>query len=595
MHIKRIFMHPEFLCSFTASAISFKSKGLRVFSKSSSLAVMQPLWLVFWSALFSLCWLVPVHLPPWTTFPADAWAAFMALIAALAVMMRTRLVLTWHSISCLAAGLVFLPWLQFFAGLLPYAGLAWVSCAYLLGFLLALLIGARWEQASAGQPAHALFIAIGVAAIVSVGLQLYGWLGLQDSGVMGMWSLDVTGDRPYANLGQPNQLATLLLWGLMACLWAYLRKATGAATAVFTAAFLLLGIALTQSRAGYLGLSIMLVAVWFWRGLWPSRLLPRIAAGLYIYTLIIPFFLRWLNAALLLGQHDVHLRVAQEGELRLSAWRICIAAVMERPWFGYGWTGIGSAQIAVADQFPALDGIFQSAHNLFLDLVLWAGVPIGLFVVGMLVWWFLAAFRAVRRSEDAVLLLLLTAAGVHALVEFPLQYAYFLLPVGLVMGVLNIRLKMPVIKETSRWILPGIWLAGALSFGVIVLDYAQVATSYTMLRLEQSIIGQGRGPMGGPPDVWALNQLRAWIVVARYKPHTGMSQQELAEMTVMARLYPSLHLSYDLATALVLNGQPDEAQFWLKKVCKIADEKQCRMGQLNWEQDTRMAAVQWPK
>jgi O-antigen ligase len=550
---------------------------------------------MFWAVLFSLSWLVPVHLLPWSTFPADAWTAFMALIAALVVMMRTRLVLSWHSISCLAAGLVFLPWLQFFSGLLPYAGLAWVSCAYLLGFLLALLIGARWEQASAGQLAHALFIAIGVAAIISVGLQLYGWLGLQGSGVMGMWSLEASGDRPYANLGQPNQLATLLLWGLMACLWAYLHKVTGAATTGFIAAFLLLGIALTQSRAGYLSLSVMLVAVWFWRGLWPSRLLPRIAAGLYIYALTIPFFLRWLHTALLLGQNDVHLRMAHEGELRLSAWRMCITAVMERPWFGYGWTGIGSAQIAVADQFPALDSIFQSAHNLFLDLVLWAGLPIGLFVVGMLVWWFLAAFRAVRRSEDAVLILLLAAVGTHALVEFPLQYAYFLLPAGLVMGMLNIRLGTPVIGKTSRWVLPGIWLAGVLFFGVIVRDYAQVDISYNLLRLEQSIVGQGRGPMGGPPDVWVLTQLREWIVVARYKPHSGMSPQELDEMAAITRLYPSLHLTYDLATALVLNGQPDEARFWLRKFCKIADEKQCRKGQLNWEQDTRMAEVKWPK
>jgi hypothetical protein len=74
-----------------------------------------------------------------------------------------------------------------------------------------------------------------------------------------------------------------------------------------------------------------------------------------------------------------------------------------------------------------------------------------------------------------------------------------------------------------------------------------------------------------------------------------MSPQELDEMAAITRLYPSLHLTYDLATALVLNGQPDEARFWLRKFCKIADEKQCRKGQLNWEQDTRMAEVKWPK
>ena len=566
-----------------------------MFSKSAPSAVMTPLWLVFWAVLFSLCWLVPVHLPPWKTFSPDAWSAFSVLVIALVVVIRTRSVLIWHSLSCLVAGLVLLPWLQFFFGLLPFVGQAWISSAYLLGFLLALIIGERWELACPSQLAHGLFMAIGLAAIASVGLQLYTWLDLAGSGVMGMWSMDWSGTRPYANLGQPNQLATLLLWGVMACLWAYLHKAIGEWVAIFTTAFLLLGIALTQSRAGFLTLTVMLVAVWFWRDLWPSRLLPRVVSGLYLYILMIPSLLRWLNATLLLDQNDVYVRVTQQGELRLSAWRLFIQAVVERPWFGYGWTEVSSAQLAVADQLPVLDGIFQQSHNLFLDLVLWTGLPIGLLVTGMLIHWFWKKLRAVRRAEEAALFLLLTAVGIHALVEYPLQYAYFLLPAGLVMGILEARLGARIVGRTPHWMLSCLWVTAALVLGVTIRDYAQVASSYNLLRLEQSIVGQGRGPMGGPPDVWALTQLREWIVVARYKAHPGMSQRELTEMTVMTHVYPAVDLIYQLATALALNGQPDEARVWLRKICKVADESQCRLGQRSWEQDSRMAAIQWPK
>jgi len=176
---------------------------------------MSPLWLGLWAAFVSLCWLIPVHSPPWTTFPADAWFALIALVGASVVVVRTHQGLNWHGLPCLVAALVVLPWVQFFWGVLPFAGQAWISSAYLLGFLFALLIGARWEQADSSQLGHALFIAIGIAAIASVGLQLYTWLELTDSGVMGMWSLGATGSRPYANLGQPNQLATLLVWGLI--------------------------------------------------------------------------------------------------------------------------------------------------------------------------------------------------------------------------------------------------------------------------------------------------------------------------------------------------------------------------------------------
>lgn len=204
-----------------------------------------------------------------------------------------------------------------------------------------------------------------------------------------------------------------------------------------------------------------------------------------------------------------------------------------------------------------------------------------------------------RQPEDGALLLLLGAVGIHALVEFPLQYAYFLLPVGLVMGILNVRLGAHVIGTTPRWILPDLWLSAALVAGVTVRDYAHVDASYTLLRLEQPIIGQGRGPMGGLPDVRVLTQLREWILVARYKARPGMSQQELNRLTVLTQANPSIPLTYRLATALALNDRPGEARAWLGRICKFTDEDQCRLAQDTWARespnDSRTAAIRWPK
>lgn len=565
--------------------------------KPSSFPVMSPLWLGFWAVLFSMSWLVPVGVMPWNTFPADTWSAFMLLLAALVLAVRGGLLFSWHPLSCLAAALVLVPWLQFSIGLLPFAGLAWMASAYLLGFLLALLMGARWEQLSPGQLAHALFIAIGIAAVASVGLQLYSWLDLHQGGIfgIGMWAMDGRGaTRPYANLGQPNQLATLLLWGLMACLWAYLHKVVGGVTAVVMAAFLLLGVALTQSRAGLLGLTVMVLASWLWRGLWPSRQLPKAALALYAYALGIPSLLRWLNEALLLGQPEVYVRVVQQGELRLGAWRLFLQAVLEQPWLGYGWANVGVAQLAVMDRLAPLSGLFQSSHNLFLDLALWVGLPIGLLVCGMLVWWFGAAFRAIRRPEDAALLLVLVAVGIHAMVEFPLQYAYFLLPVGALMGMLNVRLGIQVVANTSRWMLSVLWLAAAVVLGVTVRDYVEVEDSYNLLRLEQSVLGQGRPPLGGPPDVWVLTQMRTWTEVARYKPRPGMSQQELDNIRTIALRNPSSALMYMQAVALTLNGHADEGPGWLNRLCKFGGAAHCDSARKRWQADARLAAIPWP-
>ena len=560
--------------------------------------VMSPVWLVFWAGLLSLCWLLPVHFPPWSTFPADSWAAIMSLVATGALVVRRREKLVWHSFPCLVAALALLPWLQFFTGLLPYGGQAWMSSAYLLGLLLTVLVGANWELITPKQLVHGLFLAIGIASVVSVGLQLYTWLGQAEDGALGLWSLGQVGSRPSANLGQPNQLATLLIWGLMACLWAFLHKLLASPSALFTASFLLLGLAMTQSRTGLLAATTLLLAVWFWKRVWPSQKLPFAATGLYFVFLLYAPLLRWLDGALLLGQESIRVRLSQQNEIRFTAWQLFSRAIMERPMFGYGWTEATSAQMAVAEQFPGLGVLFSHSHNLFLDLLLWCGLPVGLMVTVFLIRWFWYKFVSIRQSEDAVLFMLVLAVGIHALLEFPLQYAYFLLPTGLVIGVLNARLGARVIWVSPRWILAGLFLTAALVLGITLRDYAKVDTSYSQLRLEQSLLGQGRPPMGGPPEVWTLTHLREWINMARAKPHAGMSQQALIDIDAIVVSYPSRSSVYQLAVALALNGEPEKARAWLAKLCKFTNVDECMLAKRSWAQDSlndpRIAAVIWP-
>ena len=206
---------------------------------------------------------------------------------------------------------------------------------------------------------------------------------------------------------------------------------------------------------------------------------------------------------------------------------------------------------------------------------------------------------ALKQPEDLVLLLLLVSVGVHSLLEFPLQYAYFLLPVGLIMGVLNARLGKAFAWGSSREWFVGLCLVAVLAVAVTARDYSKVYTSYTLLRLEQGILGQGRPPLGGPPDVWVLTNLREWIRISRVKPKAGMNLSELSDMETIAKHYPSLSAAYKLSVALALNGRPDEARTWLARICKFTDEKECRLAQKTWESespnDLRTAAIQWTR
>lgn len=517
--------------------------------------------------------------------------ALITLTGAIALVIRGRGTTAWHRLTCLVAGIVLLPWLQWWCGLLPYTGQAWISSAYLFGFLLALLVGARWELSSPKQLMHGLLLAIGIAALLSVGLQLSAWLGLAADGGL------LTRSRPSANLGQPNQLATLLLWGILACLWAYLHKLLSAATTILAVSFLLLGLAMTQSRAGMMALSGMLLAIWVWRRLWPCRRLPLAATGMYALYFAYAPLLGWLNGVLFARQESMYLVITRQGDQRWNVLKMLGSAVLERPLFGYGWTDVASIQSAFANRFPSLGSVFKSSHNLFLDLLLWCGIPIGVLVITSLIWWFSSAIRAVRQSEDAVLVLFLGVIGIHALVEFPLLYSYFLIPVGLVMGILNIRLEKPIIGVTPRWSLMFLVIAATLALSVTAHDYLQVDESYTNLRLEQSLLGQGREPMGQAPEVLVLTQLREWIRLARYMPHPNMSRRELDELEAIATAYPSAALAYDVAKAFALNDQPGKAETWRAKICKLTNEDECRRAKASWKRaeakNPRIAAVQW--
>jgi hypothetical protein len=285
-----------------------------------------------------------------------------------------------------------------------------------------------------------------------------------------------------------------------------------------------------------------------------------------------------------------------QGELRPLAWRLFFDAVLTQPWFGYGWTEVTHAQLAVATEFPPLYGPFGQSHNLFLDLVLWLGIPLGLFVSTAMVWQFTTYVRTVTNAKDAILLMFLSVIGIHAMLELPMHYAYFLLPTGLVIGVLNQRIGGKPIGSTPRWTLIGLWLVAVLLLSGIIRDYFRVEASFQDARFELALIGNV--PQGQPPNVLLLTQLRERINFMRYEVKTGMTQEELDWLLKVVNAYPGGGPIYKAARALALNQQPVQAQQWLRKVCKISSPDECALIKRVWAKDSLnssfIAAVPWP-
>lgn len=554
-----------------------------------------PLWTALWTVLLACAWLLPNHYRPWGSFHAEAWCAAMMVCMLIGLAWSARQAVGVPTVALLLMGMAVVVWLQFAAGVLAFSGQAWLVSGYFALAGLTWMAASQWEQRTANQGLDALMVAIATAAVVSVGLQLDQWL---QTDLLELWSMGGDGTRPYANMGQPNLLSTFLLWGLLALWWASERHWVGGVTAALAALVLLFGMALTQSRTGWLGLLLVAAAVWLWRRHWRWPQLPWVTLALGLWFVACVSGLQRLSTGLQVAvPPSLDGRMAMGGDLRLAAWKLLFESSLERPWLGYGVGNVFLAQIEAPTSSTPIYQAFGHAHNLLLDAVLGLGWPLGLLVVGWLLVWVWRSMRRVADAKQAILILFVLVVGVHAGLELPLHHAHFLLPMCMVMGGLQARQGVANALRCPVWLYRA---AATVSLAVLALvahDYLRAEESFYKLRFEWNRVG--REAPGTPPDVVLLNQLHEWIKFLRYEPQANMSEAQLQWMRDVSITFAASGNFYSLARALALNGYPQEAALRLRQMCNAFDAQQCHMNQHAWVQGAKTqpayAAVNWPE
>lgn len=531
-------------------------------------------------ATLALGFLMPGHYVPWASFEQQLVCAFGALLIGGAALRGTTHVAV-SQIAALSALLATVPLVQWAFGQVDFRSDAGVSASYLAAFASCVVTG----QTLAGRPDNRRRLIVGlswallIAALLSAAIALVQWLQLR-------WSIFIVdlrpGGRPYGNLAQPNHLATLLALGSVASLYLYeLRRIGGAALA---AASMLLswGLVMTQSRTGWLFAALLLLW-WAWQRRAVALRLPGAAlfATLSLYAAGIAAWSPLNDALLLSAPADFESRL--QAGTRWIHWPTLWDAAWREPWFGYGWGQVVLAQqAAVLDHPPVGEWLLQS-HNLLLDLLIYNGLPIGFAVFGLLVWWFVRHIRACRSVEQWALIAAVGTVFTHALLEYPLDYAYFLLPTGLMMGALEAlhpepagRLRLP------RWayatVLAG--LAGMLVW--ITAEYLKVESATRQLRFVMLGIGVDKVPDAPVPDVWLLDQPREFHRYWMTPATPGMSVERLDWMrrVSMREPRPPAQLRYALAAGL--NGRPEEAAVTLARLCKLHAAVRCDEGRASW-------------
>ena len=395
------------------------------------------------------------------------------------------------------------------AGSLPLPlSLALQAAGLLAGAAVMVVTGAAAAQQGRG-PATMAALAIGLLAAGLLGsgvalVQVFApnWTDgnlIAHSGVAG---------RAVGNLRQPNHLGSLLLWALAAVTLLAERGALPRWAAWAGCAVMVLAIELTASRTGAVGLGVL----WLWALV--DRRLSRqtrwlLAALPLLYGLAYLSMGWWgsvsqqaLGAGARLAAEGAASGSIESPNSRLNIWRNALDLIAANPWAGVGF---GEFNLAwTLTPFPNRPtAFFDHTHNLALQLAVELGLPAAsavLLLMATALWQ--AARRAWRAEGEAGLAartawVLVVLTLLHSAVEYPLWYAYFLMPAalawGFALGTPPGPARLPSSAANSApqpaaaWALAAgllMTLAGAFA----VLDYQRVVVIYAP--------GDGAGTLG---------------------------------------------------------------------------------------------------
>jgi O-antigen ligase len=545
-----------------------------------------------------LAWQMPGHYFPWAGFQQDTAAAVGAELAALAVVVTaSKWPVRVPALALTAVLLALVPMLQWSIGFVPYLSDALVPAAYLVAFGATIITGLQLARSSS-RFVGALFATFGVGAFVSAGLGLAQWGGLGPYGFLEALGHD---NRVFANFTQPNHLASLLALGAVALLWAYERRRIGGFVASFALGFLAWGLVMTQSRVAWLSVLLFVALSLAYR----RRLALRTTAMATVGAsgIFVAMVLAWvpLNARLQSGVGTATLAERMQSGYRLIHWETLWDALLRSPWVGYGWMQVPSAQqAAVLDHPPTFEQL-GSSHNQFLDLLLWNGLPLGLLVIGVIVWW---AVSRMRRCADVDSWAFIAGLGVlfaHSMVEFPLQYAYFLLPAALMIGAIEARQPQPdafVRLSIGRGTYASVALALAVLLGFIATEYFDLEEQVRRVRLREVGVIERPGWEARVPDVPLLDAQREYVRMWLLVQHEGMTPTELDWLRTVTRRFPTPPALTRYAFAAGLNGRADEASRALKILCYEHLPRHCDDARKRWEkaveQHPTLAAIPFP-
>lgn len=552
--------------------------------------------------LMALVWLVPNHQLPWQSFHHELLMGLVLIFGCLLVGWQARWTLEISKPILVLLCCASIPWVQWYFGVLPLEGQALIACLYICAMAVAFSLGAN--SVNRGDRLFKLLAgALALAAVVNVPVQFVQWHQWYSSDVGSIWMILIPplapGHRPSGMIMQPNQLATIQVWGLIGISWLQYRRKIS--SWIFFAAFAVVGagIGLTQSRAGLIELFLV------------AALLTSVTSRLGIMRIVMTWWAfiglqilwaknfevvaSWFNLPSGVGEA----RLMTLDSVRLDGWRAYVEAVLERPWFGYGLSDLGYAYTEVASEKPNIFvGVrFVNAHNILLDMLLWLGMPLAVLVIAVLSAFALKSIRALRvRGELVFPLAIMASFGVHAMLELPHYFLYFLAPVALCSGIVYASSSKDVISSLPRhfWFAPV--AVGLVLVPAIWIDYVGYQDRYTDWRYEKARVGDPTGISINSPLL--LTQLHDELRLYRLEFDESLDRSKLVWVNRVATGIASPEAFYIAAKANAYLGDLDRARDWMWRLNAILTPEEILVTKQFWREEQRqllaLSKIDWP-
>ncbi|AOY91675.1 ligase [Cupriavidus sp. USMAA2-4] len=397
--------------------------------------------------------------------------------------------------------------------------------------------------------------------------------------------------RLWGNLNQPNHQATVEGLALAASVWLAARGRLGAPAWLAAALLLESGIVLSGSRTGVLhvGLATLCALLMAWlaragamdgeRGRLgasarragplarPAGLLFA-AVALVAGLLVLQPLVKAAGQAFGWNLFDTiaQLQAADQISSRGALWTHAWAMFRSHPWLGVGWGEFGWAQFEQLALVGVTAEMSLHAHNAVLDLLAKTGLVGTVGVLLVLAGWLWRVVRARlwrgdadERAQSLLALTWLAMLCAHSMLEYPLHYAYFLLPFCFLIAWLEpsglVRWQPP---RAARRLAAALFVLAA---GVVLATMWQ---DYRRLEARE----------------YAGSAKRAGLPLPRFwfQTHAGAERAELARITpanaaallpghlAAVHLLPTPEMIARTAWLMALTGKEAQARVWLMRL-----------------------------